>query len=100
VACDPYGHISVAGDTFGSLGELNANAGSSDLFVVRYDAAGSRRWARQLGTGGADRGYGVAADAGENAFVVGTVGGALDANLWAGGEDAVLVKYDASGNRQ
>lgn len=100
VACDPFGHISVAGDTFGSLGEFNANAGGSDLFVVRYDAAGSRRWARQLGTVGDDRGYGVAADAGENAFVAGTVSGALDANPWAGGEDAVLVKYDASGNRQ
>jgi hypothetical protein len=100
VACDPYGHIFVAGDTFGSLGEIVANAGSSDLFVVRYDAAGSRRWARQLGTVGADRGYGVAADAGENAFVAGTASGALDANPGASGEDAVLIKYDASGNRQ
>ncbi|ALC15548.1 hypothetical protein DSOUD_0761 [Desulfuromonas soudanensis] len=100
VACDPHGQISVAGDTFGSLGELNASAGNSDLFVVRYDGEGSRRWARQIGTGGADRGYGVETDGGENAFVAGMVSGALDANPWAGGEDAVLVKYDASGNRQ
>jgi hypothetical protein len=100
VACDPYGNISVAGDTFGSLGDFSVNVGGSDLFLVRYDAEGTRRWARQLGTSGADRGNGVVTDAGENAFVAGGVTGALPFNVPAGGEDAVLIKYDASGNRQ
>ena len=50
VSADGLGNVYITGTTGGSLG--GPNAGSSDVFVSKYDAAGTPLWTRQLGTSG------------------------------------------------
>ena len=50
VAADGAGNIYVVGLTTGDLGG-SGNAGASDAYVIKYDGAGNRVWAQQLGTG-------------------------------------------------
>lgn len=55
-------------------------------------------WVRQLGTASRDFGEDVATDSQGNAFIVGYTEGDLNDNTSAGGQDAYLAKYDATGN--
>lgn len=108
VAVGADGGVYVTGFTFGGL-DGNANAGgpsstTSDLFLVKYDAAGQRQWTRQLGTGSTDVAQGVATSrrsSGEvEVYVAGRTLGGLDGNGSLGDYDIVVVKYDAAGNRR
>ncbi len=96
VATDAAGNVYVAGATYGGL-DGNVNAGGTDLFVVKYDAAGAKQWTRQMGTADA---RGVATDAAGNVYVAGRTIGGLDGNVNAGGSDLFVVKYDATGVKQ
>lgn len=98
LATDANGNIYVAGNTTGSL-DGNANAGANDVFVAKYDIAGTRQWIRQFGTIGEDVAAGVAVDARGNVYVTGATQGALDGNLSAGAQDLFLVKYDPAGSK-
>ncbi|MBZ4373460.1 SBBP repeat-containing protein [Corallococcus sp. AS-1-6] len=107
VAVGADGSVYVTGFTFGGLNG-NANAGgtsstTSDLFLVKYDAAGQRLWTRQLGTSTPDVAQAVATSrraSGEvEIYVAGRTQGGLDGNASLGSHDIVVVKYDASGNR-
>ncbi|MFM9997254.1 MAG: SBBP repeat-containing protein [Phycisphaerales bacterium] len=94
VAVDGAGNVYVGGYSGGSLAA--PNAGSNDIILAKYDSSGGLLWTRQSGTAGTDQGYGVAADNAGNAYVTGYSTGSLGAPN-AGGFDAVLLKYDASG---
>lgn len=96
LAVDADGNIFVAGDTYGTL-DGNTSAGGWDAFLVKYDAAGERLWIRQMGTDAEDAAYGVATDAGGNAFVTGYTFGGLDGNTNAGEDDVFLVKFNSDG---
>jgi hypothetical protein len=66
--------IVVTGYTYGALD--GTHAGGLDVFARRYDRAGNVTWRTQFGTGGAEIGMDVAADA--NGFsVFGHTNGAL-----------------------
>jgi hypothetical protein len=75
-------------------------------FVRKYDSGGNSLWSREFGTVVTQGQFtvsslarGVAVDASGNAYAVGTVlGGALEGQTGAGLDDAVLRKYDPSGN--
>ena len=102
IAADAQGNVYVTGTTSGGL-DGNANAGLSgvDMFIVKYDGAGTRQWTRQFGAGGDDEGVGIAIDAQGNVYVAGsTRDGVLDGNTNAGGFDLFVVKYDAAGTKQ
>jgi len=72
--------------------------GGRDVFVRKYDAAGSELWTRQFGTPGADIAWGVEVE-GRAIYVVGDVAGALPDLAYAGGPaDAFIRKYNADGN--
>jgi hypothetical protein len=60
VSADGLGNVYISGFTGGSL--VGPNAGESDAFVSKYDAAGALQWTRQLGTSGGDGSRGVSAD--------------------------------------
>jgi hypothetical protein len=101
VAVDAGGNVFVTGSTAGDLdGNTNASAGYYDMFLVKYDAAGTKQWTRQLGTTSGDEGYGVAVNAGGNVFVTGFTYGGMDGNTNAGDYDMFLVKYNAAGTKQ
>ncbi|HZI05547.1 MAG TPA: SBBP repeat-containing protein, partial [Archangium sp.] len=93
--------VYVAGYTAGAL-PTNTSAGGFDAWVARYGTDGTLAWARQLGTASNEYVTGLAHhDAQAVAlFVTGYTGGALPGNVSAGGQDAFLARYDASGALQ
>jgi hypothetical protein len=99
VAVDTSGNVYVTGNTTVGL-DGNANAGSYDMFLVKYDSAGNKQWTRQLGTGSADYGNDVAVDTSGNVYVSGFTDGSLDGNASAGGYDMFVVKYNSAGEKQ
>lgn len=95
VTADALGNVYVSGETRGALGGVNA--GGSDAFITKYDAAGTQRWrTKQFGTSGEDHGYGISADGLGNVYVTGSTSGSF-AGPNAGSDDAFVGKYDAAG---
>ncbi|MCP3141818.1 SBBP repeat-containing protein [Pyxidicoccus xibeiensis] len=91
--------IYVAGIVSGSI-DGTPTTGFGEAFLTKYRYTGLRQWTRQLGNAGSDtEGFGVAVDAADNAFLGGTVEGALDGNPAIGTSDAFVTKYDAAGNK-
>ena len=58
---DDVGNAWVAGETESSL-DGNANAGSDDIFLMKFDAQGVHLWTRQRGGRGNDRAQALQAD--------------------------------------
>ena len=79
-----------------------SNAGSLDIFIVKYDASGAVLWAKSAGGKGFDGGYGIAADSIGNCYVTGSFEDTISfGNVTltaAGGADIFVAKYDAAGN--
>ncbi len=96
---DTGANVYLVGSTAGGL-DGNTNAGSDDLFLVKYDTNGVKQWTRQAGSSTGDYPFGVGADAGGNLYVAGHTAGGLDGNTNAGAEDLFVVKYDARGVKQ
>ncbi|MCX7003295.1 MAG: SBBP repeat-containing protein [bacterium] len=87
----------------GSVIQLSDNQvvdDSFDLIVQAFDTNGTLRWARQSGSADDDVARGIAADAAGNVYVAGYTFGDLDGNTNAGGADAFVAKWNASGVRQ
>ncbi|BBO31877.1 SBBP repeat-containing protein [Lacipirellula parvula] len=94
IVADGLGNIYVSGVTFGSLG--GPSAGGMDGFVRKYDASGAVLWTRQFGTSASDDTRGISLDGMGNVHVTGYTSGNLGGTS-AGGQDAYLMKYNASG---
>jgi hypothetical protein len=99
IATDTSGNIYVTGHTNGGL-DGNTNAGSSDLFVVKYDSGGIKQWTQQLGTAYDDYAQGIATDTSGNVYVTGYTWGGLGGNTNVGSDDLFVVKYDSEGIKQ
>ena len=99
ISTDIGGNVYVTGHTNGSL-DGNTNAGSSDLFVVKYDSGGIKQWTQQLGSAEEDFGIGITLDSSGDVYATGFTGGGLDGNANAGNNDFFVVKYDTDGNKQ
>jgi hypothetical protein len=95
VAVDASGNAYISGQTYGSLG--GPNAGGRDAFLTKFDASGNELWSQQIGTASLETGYSVAVDNSGNPFICGDTYGSLGGPN-AGGADAFLTKFDASGN--
>ncbi|MBU1509378.1 SBBP repeat-containing protein [Myxococcota bacterium] len=94
----PDGSIFVTGPTNGTM-DGQSPSGGTDIYLTRYDAGGNRQWSRQWGSNANDIGSGVRVDAGGNIYVSGAVSGVIDDQVSQGGEDIILSKFDAFGNR-
>jgi len=70
-----------------------------DAFLTRYDINGRERWTRQFGTNGRDQAFAIAVD-GRNVYVAGSTDGRFPRQRHAGGLDAFVARYDASGDRR
>ena len=99
IATDPGGNVYVTGHTNGGL-DGNTNAGSSDLFVVKYDSGGIKQWVQQLGTSSPELAYGITTDTSGNIYVTGATWGGLHGNTNVGSDDLFVVKYDSEGIKQ
>lgn len=103
VATDGDGGVYLAGVTWGAV-DGNANSGRQDVFIAKYDRAGTKLWTRQFGsTGGPfndDVVTGIAADPASSAvYVVGFTDGSFEDNTNVGSHDLFVAKYDRDGNK-
>lgn len=95
VDVDAAGNVLVAGSTGGTLpGQVSA--GGADAFVRMYDPGGVEIWTRQFGTAGNDQALAVFVDD-TGVYVAGLTAGTLTGETSAGGTDAFVRRYDASG---
>ena len=100
ISMDESGNIYLAGYVDRALhGETLT--GVSDVFIIKYDSAGSRVWTKLLGTAGTTvtpKSLDVN-DSGE-ICVAGDTNGALDGNALTGSQDAFVTRFDTSGTKQ
>ncbi|MDB9315365.1 SBBP repeat-containing protein [Spirulina sp. CS-785/01] len=69
-----------------------------DGFIAKYDEAGNPLWTQQLNSPDTDELYGVTTDSLGDVYAVGSTHGSIEGHPNLGGKDAILVKYDGSGN--
>ncbi|MEA5467308.1 SBBP repeat-containing protein [Spirulina sp. 06S082] len=100
IATDSENNIYITGRTFGCLdAEKQILPEYHDVWLAKYNTCGRQLWVRQLGSLGADRGYGVATDRKGNVYLTGNTTGILDTENGTGGLDAWLAKCDPDGNK-
>ncbi len=75
LALDALGNAYISGFTNGNLS--GSSAGGGDLFVVKFDGAGTLMWAIQDGTSSDDECFGVALDSAGSVYVCGGTFGNL-----------------------
>ncbi len=111
VATDMHGNVLVTGYfespgiTFGTVVLTNASA-YSDIFIVKYNAAGSVLWAKREGGAQGESGKDISCDTNGNIVVGGnfagqsfSIGGNLLSNTGSPTtRDVFFAKYDSSGN--
>jgi len=107
ITTDLNGNVYVTGYflsstiTFGST--TLTNAGSSDLFVVKYDSSGNILWAKNTGGSLGEAGSAITADANGNVYVTGYSNSSVfifgsDTLTGAGSDDIIVLKYSNAGN--
>jgi uncharacterized delta-60 repeat protein len=99
ITADADSNIYVSGYTSGSL-EGEANSGSFDAFITKFNSAGTKQWTRLLGSTGDDRAQALTAAADGSVYVSGYTDGDLDGQLNSGGTDAFIAKFDSAGTKQ
>jgi len=99
IAMDSSNNIYLTGATFGAL-DGQTNAGGVDIFLVKFDSNGTKKWTKLLGTSEGQYGYGITVDSSDNIYVTGETYGQLDGQSNAGYSDIFLVKYNSSGAKQ
>jgi hypothetical protein len=87
--------VYMAGTTTGTF-PGQTSAGSLDVFVRKYDFAGTAVWTRQFGTSAGDYAEAISVDA-TGVYVAGGTYGTLPGQTSAGGFDAFVRKYDSAG---
>lgn len=106
VATDALGNVIVAGSFQGTMnfggGALMA-AGSTDMFVTKFDATGGHLWSKRFGDQQAQDTYSVVADKDGSILVIGTFIGILDFGAptapltFSGSKNVFVVKLDPDG---
>ncbi len=102
ITTDTSGNVYCGGYTTGSLGE--ANGGSADAFIAKYNSSGTLLWVRQLGSVSAPAGAssvneicnGITTDSFGNIYCGGNTNSSL-AEANGGGSDAFIAKYNSLG---
>jgi hypothetical protein len=95
-AADGTVGVYVCGYTTGSLGA--PSAGGDDIWLARYDNAGTQTWIRQFGMSSSDYARAIAPDGTGGVYLTGFTTGSLGAPS-AGGNDIWLARYDSTGNQ-
>jgi hypothetical protein len=111
IAVDSAGGVVIVGSTsstdFPTVSPLQAsNAGLTDIFVARINAAGSAlSYSTYLGGGNYDDGRSIALDSSGSAYITGDTmssdfptANAFQASFGGGSNDAIVAKLNASGS--
>ncbi len=97
VAVDPLGNCYLTGSFMGttSFGASNlVSAGGSDVFLAKYDRAGTLLWVTRQGASFNDSGRGLVADGTNGCFVTGILQTSSDANT---ARDIFFARCNAAG---
>jgi hypothetical protein len=107
LAVDSTGDIILTGSFAGTVdfgGMPLTGAGGQDVFLARFNAAGSHLWSMAFGDTADQTGYSAAIDSSGNIFVTGDLRGPTDFGggslSWAGGRDIFLARFGATGIHQ
>ncbi|MCU7548170.1 hypothetical protein OCK74_03550 [Chitinophagaceae bacterium LB-8] len=93
------GYIAV-GSTLSNNGDVSANHGKKDVWVVKVDAEGKKQWQKTYGGSADENGNAIIATPDGGYIIVGrTASSDGDVTSKHGGEDVWLVKIDANGNK-
>ncbi len=76
LAFDSSDNVFLVGNTDGDV--TDDNAGSTDFFILKYDATGDLLWGTQNGSTKYDSANGITLDANDNIYIVGRTYGTLD----------------------
>lgn len=110
---DPAGNILTTGQYNGvadfepGSGVINlVSQGLGDIFIRKSDADGNLIWAKSVGTGGDDHGFGITTDVDGNVYVTGYFDGAGDFDPGTGSytlasngnRDIFILKLNPGGN--
>lgn len=98
IAVDFEGNVLVSGGTMGALD--GPNQGDWDALTVKFDAAGTVAWVRQLGGPLYDYARDIAVDGSGNVIVVGHTDSTLGAMANQGATDVLVVSYAPDGTRR
>ncbi len=111
VALDGSGNVYVSGyyssaAYFNPSGDSLKSIGGADVFLAKYDTAGTLIWAKTLGNTSGDLGYKVAVDRSGNVYLVGCfyktayfngLGSGDTLTAVGTSQDAFVAKYDGTG---
>ena len=101
VAATSDGGFVAVGDSWSSNGDMKGlSKGAADAIVIKYDKSGKLQWKKSFGGKGLDCFYSVVA-ASDGGFVALGQSSSSDGDvkgLDRGSSDAIIVKYDKSGN--
>lgn len=97
LAVDSWDNLYIVGNQLGNLDD-EFNAGSSDVFLAKYNPAGEKQWTRLLGSANSEVGFNVAIDTTDNVLITGQTNGPLGNQETLGGSDAFVSKFDSAGN--
>jgi hypothetical protein len=95
------GGYALAGYTSSVNGDVTSNHGSSDLWVMKLDASGSKQWAKTFG-GSDSETHGSIISSPDGGYVVATITGGNDGDVtgYHGGvSDIWVVKLNGSGSK-
>ncbi len=98
VALDSAGNIYATGFAGANLFAGQNNVGGLDAMLVKYDAAGTLVWGRNLGTAQTDLAEHLVVAPNGEIIIVGQTNGKIGA-AQRGGTDHFLARYNASGTK-
>jgi hypothetical protein len=100
IATSDGGYL-IGGNATSNNGDISGNHGGVDAWLLKVDANGSKEWSKVFGGSGSDVLYSVAAAKDGGYVLVGnTMSNDGDIVGSHGGQEAWLLKVDASGNKQ
>ncbi len=97
IVADPRGGYLVTGHSFSTDGDISANRGESDVWVVRLDPAGDMVWEQSYGGPAFDAAESITPTSDGNFLITGTTRSSTADLQNAGENDLLLLKIDASG---
>lgn len=94
---DDSGNSYATGSTTGDLdGQTNQSEGLGELFVIKYDSAGTKQWTRLLGQEGSTTGDAITLGPTGEVYVAATAG-EYPGQSSTGARDILTLRYDAAG---
>ena len=102
VAIDSNNNVYITGSTRENLdGNTITNQGFHDIFLIKYDSDGDKKWTKTFGGMSYDISQGVVIVSNNNyVYIAGTTYGDLDGNTNLGIIDTFLTQYDSDGDKK